>query len=135
MAGWKTQLMIGDVKFNVVTLPIDQFGISEEQRWPAQERIARELALQWVGQGKKDIKISGTCAPHMGVAAIPTLRAIRALADIGIPYMVVTGWGEVLGRYCIVSVEWTGKSLLDDLRPRSISWSVNLQKYGEDGQA
>jgi phage protein U len=134
MAGWATQLIVGGIEFRHDTLPIDSFKISGEQRWPAQERIARELALQWVGPGKHDIAISGSCAPQMGVAALPMLKALEGKASTGEPQMVTTGYGDVLGRYCIISVEWTGKSLLDDLRPRKVDWSVSLQKYGEDGQ-
>jgi phage protein U len=61
------------------------------------------------------------------------MDAIADLANEGIPHMVVDGTGKVYGRYVIIDVKETRSTMLDDLRPRRVDFSITLKHYGQDG--
>lgn len=119
--------------FNLDTAAFEELRRQTAFRWAGQERLSRSIAQQAVGQGDDKITIKGVIYPgHKGgLKQLDTLRSIgRNLQALSL----VTGYGEVLGNWCLLSVEEEQSSLLAGGIPRKQSFSLEFVSYGDDLQ-
>ncbi|WP_177431495.1 phage tail protein [Pseudomonas huaxiensis] len=119
--------------FNLDTAAFEELRRQTAFRWAGQERLSRSIAQQAVGQGEDKITIKGVIYPgHKGgLKQLDTLRSIgRNLQALSL----VTGYGEVLGNWCLLSVEEEQSSLLAGGIPRKQSFSLEFVSYGDDLQ-
>lgn len=119
--------------FNLDTAAFDELRRQTGFRWAGQERLTRDIAQQAVGQGEDKLTIKGVIFPAFkgGIAQLDTLRGIgRKLG----PVSLVTGFGAVLGTWCLTSVEEEQSVLLAGGIPRKQSFSLEFVKYGDDLQ-
>lgn len=117
--------------FNLDTAAFEELRRQTAFRWAGQERLSRSIAQQAVGQGEDKISIKGVIYPgHKGgLKQLDTLRSIgRNLQALSL----VTGYGEVLGNWCLLSVEEEQSSLLAGGIPRKQSFSLEFVSYGDD---
>lgn len=119
--------------FNLDTAAFDKLKRSEAYRWAAQERLGRRSAQQAVGIGDEKLTISGAIFPGFkgGIKQLSTLRSIgQRLA----PVMLTTGYGEVLGSWCLVSVDEDQEALFQGGIPRKQGFTLEFVRYGDDLQ-
>ncbi|MFW3895952.1 phage tail protein [Pseudomonas bharatica] len=119
--------------FNLDTAAFEELRRQTAFRWAGQERLSRSIAQQAVGQGEDKISLKGVIYPDgkVGLKQLETLRSIgRALR----PLSLVTGYGEVLGNWCLLSVDEEQGSLLAGGIPRKQSFSLEFVSYGDDMQ-
>jgi phage protein U len=119
--------------FNLDTAAFDELRRQTAFRWVGQERLSRSIAQQAVGQGEDKLSLKGAIFPgHKGgLKQLDTLRSIgRALQ----PLSLVTGYGEVLGTWCLLSVDEEQAYLLAGGIPRKQSFSLEFVSYGDDLQ-
>ncbi|HGM5581559.1 TPA: phage tail protein [Pseudomonas putida] len=119
--------------FNLDTAAFDQLRRQTRFRWAAQERLSRDSAQQAVGQGEETISIRGAIFPSFkgGLGQLQTLRSIgRQL----LPLSLTTGYGEVLGNWCLTSIDEDQSNLLAGGIPRKQGFSLEFTRYGEDLQ-
>lgn len=127
-------MALGPFRFEMARLAHDSLARRLELRWPAQERIGRPLALQYVGPGEERVTISGTLYPEVTGGA-NRLDDMRKTAQRGQALMLVSGLGRVFGRFAILSVETTGTFLDRAGEPRKIEFSLEIAAYGDDGRS
>ncbi|WP_198325356.1 phage tail protein [Pseudomonas alkylphenolica] len=119
--------------FNLDTAAFDELRRQTAFRWAGQERLSRSIAQQAVGQGEDKLSLKGAIFPgHKGgLKQLDTLRSIgRNLRPLGL----TTGYGEVLGNWCLLSVEEEQSSLLAGGIPRKQGFSLEFVSYGDDMQ-
>lgn len=119
--------------FNLDTATFDELRRQSSFRWAGQERLTRSIAQQAVGQGEDKLSLKGAIFPgHKGgLKQLDTLRSIgRALQ----PLTLTTGYGEVLGTWCLLSVDEEQSHLLAGGIPRKQSFSLEFVSYGIDLQ-
>jgi len=117
--------------FNLDTAAFDQLRRQTRFRWAGQERLSRESAQQAVSLGEESINIRGAIFPGFkgGLGQLQTLRSIgRQL----LPLSLTTGYGEVLGTWCLTSVEEEQSVLLAGGIPRKQGFSLEFVSYGQD---
>lgn len=131
MAGGHTQLIWGGFEFKLDTAGLETFGRQSTYRWPVQERIERPVALQFVGEGENTISVAGYIHPHFKGTATE-LDKLRKIAEEGKPKIMTTGTGKVLGKYVCTDIKDDFSSMLDDLRPRRVDYTVTFKKYFDD---
>lgn len=119
--------------FNLDTAAFDELSRKTAYRWQGQERLTRDIAQQGVGQGEDRLTIKGAIFPTFK-GGIGQLDALRAIARELKPMMLTTGYGSVLGSWCLVSVDEEQASLLAGGIPRKQSFSLEFVKYGVDMQ-
>ncbi|MCP5688511.1 phage tail protein, partial [Klebsiella pneumoniae] len=73
-------------------------------RWAAQERLARATAQQAVSLGEETISIRGAIFPGFK-GGVGQLQALRSIGRQLLPLSLTTGYGEVLGTWCMTSIE------------------------------
>lgn len=129
--GRSALLTVGAVALQVSASAYDSLRRQTRYRWPALERLARRPIRQFTGPGDDQITLEGVIFPgDAGDAAAPA--ALRRLAAAGEPVLVSTGYGDVLGRWAIVSVEEEQTRPHADGAPRRIGWTLVLGHAGGD---
>ncbi|MEI2830233.1 phage tail protein [Pseudomonas mosselii] len=117
--------------FNLDTAAFDQLRRQTRFRWAGQERLSRPSAQQAVSLGEESINIRGAIFPGFkgGIGQLQTLRSIgRQL----LPLSLTTGYGEVLGTWCLTSIEEEQSVLLAGGIPRKQGFSLEFVSYGQD---
>ncbi|QZA96209.1 phage tail protein [Pseudomonas mandelii] len=119
--------------FNLDTAAFDELQRSTEFRWAAQERLSRRPAQQGVGMGDEKITLKGAIFPgrKAGLKQLDTLRALGAQLK---PLSLTTGYGDVLGTWCLKSVDEEQSSLMQGGIPRKQGFTLEFVRYGDDMQ-
>jgi hypothetical protein len=130
----ETMMMLGtEYMFSVGTAAYQSLRRSSAYRWPAQERIGRRPARQYVGPGDETITLDGTVYPHY-LGGTGQIERMREVAGRGEPLTLVDGIGRNLGQWCIERVEETDEVFDADGLPRRMDFRLGLACYGEDVQ-
>ncbi|MCO7516411.1 phage tail protein [Pseudomonas guariconensis] len=119
--------------FNLDTAAFSELRRQTASRWAGQERLTRDIAQQAVGHGEDKLSLKGAIFPAFkgGLKQLDTLRGIARQLQ---PVSLVTGYGEVLGTWCLVSIDEEQSALLAGGIPRKQSFSLEFVKYGDDLQ-
>jgi len=119
--------------FNLDTAAFDSLRRSTDFRWASQERLSRRPAQQGVGMGDEKITLKGAIFPGFkgGLKQLDTLRSIGAQLK---PLTLTTGYGEVLGTWCLKSVEEDQSALMQGGIPRKQEFTLEFVRYGDDMQ-
>ena len=119
--------------FNLDTAAFDELRRQTSFRWAGQERLRRSVAQQAVGLGEEKITLKGAIYPHHkgGIKQLNVLRTIgRNLQAL----KLITGYGEVLGDWCLISIEEEQSHLLAGGIPRKQGFNLEFVNYGNDLQ-
>ena len=119
--------------FNLDTAAFHQLKRTKVFTWAGQERLSRSKAQQAVGQGDDKITIDGVVFPTLkgGIGQIERLRSIGQQLK---PLSLSTGYGEILGTWCLTSVAETQNNLLAGGIPGKQAFTLELVSYGDDMQ-
>ncbi|MGB9088920.1 MAG: phage tail protein [Pseudomonas farsensis] len=119
--------------FNLNTAAFDELRRQTSARWAAQERLTRDIAQQGVGHGEDKLSLKGAIYPGFkgGLKQLDTLRTIIRQLQ---PMTLITGYGDVLGTWCLTSIDEEQSALLAGGIPRKQGFSLEFVKYGEDMQ-
>jgi uncharacterized protein len=122
-------LQLGEVTFSVSGLHYDKLKHSFKAHWARHKRFGRRDAMQATGIGEDDVHITGTIYldyyPGFGDLAV-----FRRMSQT--PQMLVSGAGDVFGRWCILSL--SNEQTFQDARgvPGKVTFELHLTAYGED---
>ena len=119
--------------FNLDTAAFDELKRSSEYRWASQERLSRRPAQQAVSMGEERITLSGSIYGGFkgGIKQLDTLRSIGAQLQ---PLGLTTGYGDVLGNWCLKNIEEEQSALLQGGIPRKQGFTLEFVRYGDDLQ-
>ncbi|MBV4520860.1 phage tail protein [Pseudomonas sp. SWRI74] len=119
--------------FNLDTAAFDELRRSTEFRWASQERLSRRPAQQAVGMGDEKITLKGAIIPGLkgGLKQLDTLRMLGAQLQ---PLTLTTGYGDVLGTWCLKNLEEEQSALMQGGIPRKQGFSLEFVRYGDDMQ-
>jgi phage protein U len=119
--------------FNLDTAAFDELRRQTEFRWASQERLSRRPAQQGVGMGEEKLSLKGAIFPTFkgGLKQLDTLRSIGAKL---LPLNLTTGYGFVLGTWCLRSLEEEQGALMAGGIPRKQTFSLEFTRYGDDMQ-
>lgn len=119
--------------FNLDTAAFDELTRSTEFRWASQERLTRRPAQQAVGMGDEKLTLKGTIYPGFkgGLKQLDTLRTIGGRLQ---PLTLTTGYGEVIGTWCLKSINEEQGALMHGGIPRKQVFTLEFTRYGDDMQ-
>ena len=132
----KTMMALGDFRFSIDTAAYQKLQRTVEYRWPAQARVGRRPARQFVGIGDESISLDGVIYPSFA-GGLGQLDQMRELAGQGKPLIMTLGpdekgSGRVMGKFCITRVAETQPEHFSDGTPRKQEFRLQLDHYGED---
>jgi phage protein U len=119
--------------FNLDTAAFDELSRSTEFRWASQERLSRRPAQQAIGMGEEKLTLKGTIYPGFkgGLKQLDTLRTIGARLQ---PLTLTTGYGEVIGTWCLKTIGDEQGAFLHGGIPRKQGFTLEFVRYGDDMQ-
>lgn len=119
--------------FNLDTAAFDELQRRTAFRWTGQERLTRDIAQQAVGQGEDTLSIKGAVFP-LFKGGISQLEALRTIGRQLLPVSLTTGYGAVLGSWCLQKIDEDQSALLAGGIPRKQAFTLEFTKYGDDLQ-
>ena len=119
--------------FNLDTAAFDELRRSSAFRWASQELLTRRPAQQAIGMGDEKLTLKGAIFPGFrgGIKQLDTLRTLGGKLQ---PLTLTTGYGDVLGTWCMTSVEEEQSALLGGGIPRKQGFTLEFVRYGDDMQ-
>jgi phage protein U len=120
----------GQFYFNISTAGYDSLRRMTAYNIAEQDRLTRRPALQAVSKGSESLTISGAIFTKQSGA-----RQLNKLREIGFamePVVLTTGYGENYGQWYIERIEEEQAYLFPDGMPRKQTFTIELQRYGED---
>ena len=125
-------MALGGYRFSLDSAAYQRLKRTDSYRWPTQDRIGRMAAGQHTGTDATSIDLEGTIFPTFK-GGLGQVEAMRGEAAKGAPLLLVTGLGDVLGKWSILEITETESVFFANGAPKKLSFALRLQKYAEDG--
>lgn len=119
--------------FNLDTAAFNELRRQTAYRWASQERLTRRSARQAVGIGDEKLTLKGAIFP-LFKGGIRQLDSLRSIGGQLIPLSLTTGYGDVLGTWCLENIEEEQSHLLQGGVPRKQAFTLEFSRYGDDLQ-
>lgn len=127
-----TMMVLGPFRFALTTAAYQKVWRNASFRWQEQDRIGRKPAAQFTGGGLQTLDLEGVVYPHFRGGA-GQFELMRRLAGMGEPLPLVSGRGQIMGRWTILAVDETNTVFFQDGSAKKIEFKLTLREYGEDG--
>ena len=118
---------LGLFVFDMGSFPFETLARRSGWTHARADRVGARAASQFTGPGNENVSFTGAILPGV-TGGLDTIEQLRSMADAGDEYPLVGGDGQVLGSFVIVSMDEGRKDLLPDGSPRSISFSIELER-------
>ncbi len=126
--GAPIMMQLGGYQFGLNTAAYQGLSRSDDWRWPVQERIGQEQALQFVGPGASTITLDGVVFPEWR-GGLGQLDAMRLEAAKGVPLVLVDGRGGTHGMWVIERIDETQSVFAAGGLARRVEFSMQLRRY------
>ena len=126
-----TLMCLGQFVFGIQSLPYDELKRVTAWRHASNSRVGARAARQFVGVGDDTITLSGWIAPEL-TGTYWSIASLRAMGDMGRPFALVGGTGEVFGQFVIENLSETGTLHYADGTPRRIAFDLTLTRADDD---
>lgn len=123
-----TPIALGPYRFQALGFHMSDLSRDLQTPWAEIDVAMRMDALHWTGPKSDSATIRGVLFPNE-FGGLGTLNGIAAAAKAGRPLTLVTGAGDVGGRFVVVSVseDW---GFIDRFgRPRRDAYQIQLRRY------
>lgn len=139
-------MMWGSFIFSLSTLAYQRLTVQEGWSWAAQPRIGQTERLQYTGKKAPTIQFEGeiyaalvndslltSALESCGLfssAGVDPVEQLRAQANLGMPYMLVTGTGRVMGYWAMTQLSQVMDTFGLNGQQTHQTVSLTLQYYG-----
>ena len=123
-------LSLGGFQFSLSTAVYQELSRSAAFRWASSERIGQHAAKQFTGPGEDTISLPGIIYPEFR-GGRKQINNLRALAGQGKPLLLVSGAGEMLGRWVIDKIDEKQNIFTDSGVARRQEFTVSIQYFDE----
>ncbi|MCM3565192.1 phage tail protein [Hydrogenophaga intermedia] len=125
-------LQLGPYQFGLNTAAYQGLNRQTEYRWPSQDIFEGLPELQFTGPGADTITLEGVVFPEYW-GGVGQIDALRALAEQGKPHQLVSGRGDVMGQWVIVSVSERQSTFAAAGTPLRQEFTLQLSRYNDRG--
>jgi hypothetical protein len=124
-------MALGSYRFQLDTAAYQRLKRTDSYRWPTQDRITKMAAGQFTGLDATTIDLEGVIYPTFK-GGLGQVEAMRGEAEKAKPLMLVTGKGDVLGKWSILEITETESVFFANGVAKKRVFALRLQKYAED---
>jgi phage protein U len=124
-------MALGAFRFSIDTAAYQQLERVWSYRWEPQDRIGRQVAMQFTGTGATEINIEGIIYPAYR-GGLDQVERMAAIAGTGEPQRLVDGRGRIWGLFVITEVRETQKVFGPSGAARRVDFAMQLKSYGSD---
>lgn len=126
--GGFVMLQLGGFQFGITTAAYQELNRKTSWRWAQQEVVGTRPALQFTGDGEDTITLQGVVFPEYR-GGFYQVENLRAQGGFGQPQLLITGAGELLGRWVILDVEERQSVFAGYGRPRKQEFTLQLKRF------
>jgi uncharacterized protein len=119
--------------FTLDTAAFDELVRDTSYKHPSHDVVGARPRSQFTGPGEETITITGAIYPTFAGSPL-SLDALRAMADEGKAWPLVSGYGYIFGAYVITSVNETRAVHTGDGIPQKITFRLSLKRTEETWQ-
>ena len=125
-----TMMRLGSYKFCIYTAAYQELNRTTNYKWGEQAVFGDWDNLQFLGPGEDTQSLTGIVYPEFkgGTGQIDELRA---LAATGIPQLLISGTGKILGYWVINSITEGQTKFAAFGVPRRQEFTINMRKYSD----
>ncbi|GGZ31965.1 phage tail protein [Asticcacaulis endophyticus] len=120
-------MTLGMFIFELASMPYQELQRRTSWRHAQTERFGARPALQYVGPGEETITVSGVLYGGV-IGSYGAIEQIREMADAGDAYTMVSGTGEVLGEWAILSLDEKRSNFFVDGMHRKSDFTIELKR-------
>lgn len=121
-------LRIGDFSMSLNTAAYESLKRTTAFNWTSNPKSIGLPSRQFLGTKSDVISLKGEIYPQYN-GGLQQVNTIRNIAGNGEALLVVSGLGEVLGRWCIDSISEVNTSFLAFGIPRKIEFDITLSRF------
>jgi phage protein U len=123
----KELFQLGTYTFEVLKNSIDSYTRGAKYRWFEGKNITEKSSLSFGGLDAETITFTGSIVTVLG--GLKNIDRLRELAREGEPQILLTGYGEKLGKWVIENISEKASALMAMGLPRKIAFTIKLKKY------
>jgi len=125
-----TMMRLGSYKFCIYTAAYQELNRTTNYKWGEQAVFGDWDNLQFLGPSEDTQSLTGVVYPEFkgGTGQIDELRA---LAATGIPQLLISGTGKILGYWVINSITEGQTKFAAFGVPRRQEFTINMRKYSD----
>lgn len=121
-------MQLGSFQFAIDTATHQELTRSTTYRWPEQETYGTRPTAQYTGPGKDTVTLKGVIHPEFR-GGFGQVDRMRVIASSGVPQMLITGEGVLMGRWCIEQID-ESQTIFDTFgRPRRQDFTLQLKRF------
>lgn len=124
-------LALGRYRFSVDKAAYQSLERVARYDWQSQSRVGLAPQQQFVGVGEETINLQGVIFPYYK-GGFGQLDAMRAEAALGEALLLVSGLGDVMGKWVITEVGESQESYARFGLPQKMSFRLSIKRYPED---
>ncbi len=124
-------MSLGPFVFHIDAITYQALRRMDNYRWQNQDRLNQRPSQQFTGLGESRIELNGLLYPEYK-GTTHAFQALRQIARLGKPQLLINGHGLLLGRWCIESIEENQQHILKQGDPRKVHFRMSLKRYGDD---
>lgn len=125
--GATVMMQLGPFQFQLNTATYQDLQRQSQYRWAAQDRFGKRPALQYTGPGDDAITLSGVILTEYR-GGPGQVERMRAVAMLGLPQLLIDGYGRLLGTWVIESIEENQSVFAAFGRPRKQEFTLKIRK-------
>lgn len=123
-------MQLGSYQFSLPTAAYQELTRSTEYRWPEQETFGVLPTSQFTGRGKDTITLQGVILPEFR-GGYGQIDELRDLAATGLPQLLVSGEGRLMGRWCIEKIDEKQQVFAAKGRPRRQEFTMQIKRFDD----
>ncbi|WP_305817503.1 phage tail protein [Photobacterium leiognathi] len=124
-------LKLGSITFSVSTAAYQQLTRKYGYKWAKNARFGQHDALQFTGIENTAITLSGVVYCELNEIGDQQFAQMDAIAKKGDPLMLTSGLGDVMGYWCITSIEEQQVAHLRQGVAKKQAFTMELIFYGK----
>ena len=122
-------MVLGGYFFSIETSAYQELVHARSWQWVENEVIEDAPDLQFTGAKPEVITLKGTMFPAFKGGALQ-MTGLSLLAGRGVPVLLVSGLGLVMGFWVIEAIEENKFNFTTYGQPQKIEFSISLKKFG-----
>lgn len=128
--GATVMMMLGSYQFSLNTAAYQELRRRTEYSWPSQDRFGKTPTRQFTGPGNDSITLTGVIFTEFR-GGTSQIERMRSQAGRGEPLMLIDGYGRIMGRWVVESIE-EGQSVFAAFgRARKQEFTLQLSRRDE----
>jgi hypothetical protein len=126
--GASVMMQLGSFQFSITTAAYQELSRRTAYRWAQQDLYGRLPGLQFTGPGEDAMTLAGVIYPEYR-GGFAQLNQMRGLAGRGVPQLMVSGQGGIMGRWVIESVDEKQATFAAEGLPRKQEFTLQLKRF------